>query len=333
MYDEETEKQAKANTSDLNEDLGQVEYLFSDKTGTLTRNEMIFKQFSINDKVYEEKSGKLYQIGSAKNLDIKSSEFGKFFELISLCHTVQIDLMDKTKFQASSPDEMCFVDFCHNLNIIFEGDRKTSSTSVNKTRTINFLNRRVNYEIMQILEFDSTRKRMSIIVKEENTNKYVLYCKGADSAILSKCKTGDIKTCEAHIKSFGQEGWRTLALGYRDLSEQEYEIYDRMLLDAYNDIENRNVKLAEVYEEIESNLNLVGATAIEDKLQEDVAITLKSLRQSGIKIWVLTGDKIETAINISHSCQHFTENMEKMFITSLRDIEEIKKRLQLYLDK
>lgn len=252
---------------------------------------------------------------------------------MSLCHTVQIDLMDKTKYQASSPDEMCFVDFLHNLGIIFEGDKKMNSNSKNKSRVINFQSSHKYYEILQILEFDSTRKRMSIIVKNNQTDSYVLFCKGADSAILSKCITGDVKTCEAHIKDFGSKGWRTLALALRELSREEYELCEKNLLDAYNDIENRNEKIAQVYDEIESNLILVGATAIEDKLQEDVSETLKSLRESGIKIWVLTGDKTETAINISTSCQHFPLSAEKLFLTSMDNIEEIKKHMHSYFEK
>lgn len=252
---------------------------------------------------------------------------------MSLCHTVQIDLIDKTKYQASSPDEMCFIDFLHNLGIIFEGDKKENSDSVNKSRTINFLSQKKSYEIKQIFEFDSTRKRMSIIVKSDQAGKYLLYCKGADSAVLSKCNVGDIKTCEAHIKDFGSKGWRTLALAYKQLSQQEYEECEKKIFEAYNDLENRNEKIALVYDEIESNLILVGATAIEDKLQEDVADTLKSLRESGIKIWVLTGDKIETAVNISTSCQHIPQSAEKIFLTSMIDIEEIKKHINLFLQK
>lgn len=242
-------------------------------------------------------------------------------------------MIDKSKYQASSPDEMCFVDFLHNLGIIFVGDRKMATNSINKSRVINFKSTFKYYEIMQILEFDSTRKRMSIIVKNNQTEKYILYCKGADSSILSKCKTGDIRTCEAHIKNFGSMGWRTLALAYRELSQEEYENCEKKLLSAFNDIENRNEKISLLYDEIESDLNLVGSTAIEDKLQEDVAETLKSLRQSGIKIWVLTGDKTETAINISTSCQHFPASAEKFFLTSMNEINEIKKHLKLYMEK
>ena len=136
MYDEETDQPAEANTSDLNEDLGQVEYLFSDKTGTLTQNVMIFKQFSIDDKIYEERNGRVYQVGSSQPIQLEvyypsfillkfvfsSNETFLFWqrepkvmqllELLSVCHTVQVNENSKEKFQASSPDEFCFVEFC-----------------------------------------------------------------------------------------------------------------------------------------------------------------------------------------------------------------------------
>ncbi len=64
MYDAKTNQPAKANTSDLNEDLGQIDYLFSDKTGTLTENEMIFKQFSLKNTIYESRNNSVFKLNS-----------------------------------------------------------------------------------------------------------------------------------------------------------------------------------------------------------------------------------------------------------------------------
>ena len=125
MYDPKTDQKAKVNTSDINEDLGQIEYLFSDKTGTLTENEMIFKQFSINGIIYEERNGLLYN-----NIDLyekpinifENKEILDIFEILCLCHTVQYDNSAENelhKYQASSPDELCFIQFCLKLGIIY----------------------------------------------------------------------------------------------------------------------------------------------------------------------------------------------------------------------
>ena len=274
----------------------------------------------------------------------------KFFECLSLCHTVQLDLTADVKFQASSPDEFSFVKFCekylyiilhyifkliffffkiNRVGIIFEGDLKSSTS--NPVRMVNFFGDQKKYELLHVLEFDSTRKRMSVILRSQQTNKLIVFCKGAEDSIFSICsKNGknNITECNQIINEFARNGWRTLALAYRYLNEEDYSNYDTLLNDAYNDLTNQEVKLKEVFEKIENNLELIGATAVEDRLQEDVASTLESLRQAGIKIWVLTGDKRETAINISNSCKHFANDMIKLISTDLDTFDDIKSRLK-----
>ncbi len=111
MYDAKTDQPAKANNSNLNEDLGQIDYLFSDKTGTLTENEMVFKQFSLEKRVYEYRAGRVYALDSEKPEALGSERFRRFFEVMCLCHTVQLDEQATPRYQASSPDEFSFVRF------------------------------------------------------------------------------------------------------------------------------------------------------------------------------------------------------------------------------
>lgn len=112
MYDENTNQAAKVNSTDLNEDLGQIEYLFSDKTGTLTENEMLFKHFCINGNVYEEKFGDIFSLNSQNIKSITNPKISKFLEALSICHTVQVDKTSAEKYNASSPDELSFIKFC-----------------------------------------------------------------------------------------------------------------------------------------------------------------------------------------------------------------------------
>lgn len=112
------------------------------------------------------------------------------------------------------------------------------------------------------------------------------------------------------------------------LDEGEYNQIDEMISKAYNDIINRKEALSACYEEVESGLELLAATAVEDKLQEEVSDTLEKLRKGGIKVWVLTGDKRETAINISNSCKHFTDSMIKLMLTDLKEQKNITARLE-----
>ena len=328
MYDSKTNEKAKVNTSDINEDLGQIEYLFSDKTGTLTENEMIFKQFSINGSIYEERNGLLYELNSNIPINIlENKDIFNLIQILCLCHTVQYN---NNKYQASSPDELCFIQFCLKLGIIYEGDYKDKDTN-KQIRCIKYLNKIIiKYEILDILEFDSTRKRMSIILKDLKLNKIYVLCKGAESFVINNCiNSNEFKEiCYSDINKFALNGWRTLALSMKEINENEYINNIKLNLNlAYNDILNRKDKILNIFNNIESNLTLIGATAIEDKLQDNVSDTLELIRQSGIKIWILTGDKKETAINISYSCKHFTQNMNKYILTDLNNLNDIKLEL------
>jgi phospholipid-translocating ATPase len=106
-----------------------------------------------------------------------------------------------------------------------------------------------------------------------------------------------------------------------------------MIEEANSDVLNRNTRLADVYKQIETKLTILGVTAVEDKLQEEVENTLSELRLAGIKIWVLTGDKLETAINISDSCHHFSPDMVKFVMKELKNPKEIQENLDIVKEK
>ena len=253
----------------------------------------------------------------------------KFFQVLCLCHTVQIDNQAKERYQASSPDEFSFVKYCIKLGIIYEGEDKDPDSSA-MIRKIIFKNSTLRFKVLQVFEFDSTRKRMSVILEDMQTNKIMLFCKGAETSIFPCCTKGDIQSCKDDIDKFAVQGWRTLALSYKYLSKTEYQSIENKLDDASNDVLNRERKLIKAFEDAESGLELIGASAVEDKLQEDVALTLETLRRAGIKIWVLTGDKRETAINISHSCKHFSDEMIKLPITDLTNADDIKAKIEMF---
>lgn len=252
-----------------------------------------------------------------------------FFQILSLCHTVHVDDSSPEKFQASSPDEFSFIKFCSEIGLEYQGEQKCAETST-ITRTIKYDNSIFKFMLLDILDFDSDRKRMSVIVKDMQDNKIVLLCKGAENSVFKCCISGNIQSCDADIKMFAKKGWRTLALAYRYLTEKEYESIKNILKRAYNDIINRKERVAQAFNEVESKLNLIGSTAVEDKLQEDVAFTLEELRRAGIKIWVLTGDKRETAINISYACKHFSNHMQKLLMTDIKNVDQIRKRIKFF---
>lgn len=250
--------------------------------------------------------------------------------MLSLCHTVQVDETAEEKYQASSPDEFSLIKFCARVGVVFEGDAKDPLDSGYMLRCVSYKDTMYKYQLLNVLEFDADRKRMSVIVRDLQDNRIMLLAKGAESSIFKICTSGDLDVADADIKSYAHNGWRTLAIAFKYMSESEYAQVDSMIKAAYNDIVHRKEELSRVYAEVEARLELIGSTAVEDKLQEDVADTLEKLRKGGIKIWVLTGDKTETAINISQSCKHFSDSMIKLKLTELKEPNDVKHRLRLF---
>lgn len=316
MYDEETDTPAMARTSNLNEELGQIKYIFSDKTGTLTRNVMTFRKCSIAGIVYgnnDESSDTFNDESLLKNLKenhVTAGEIDEFLTLMAVCHTV---IPEKTTdsslvYQASSPDEAALVKGACNLGYVF-------SSRTPDAVTIDLFGVEERYEILNVLEFTSDRKRMSVVVRTPS-GKIKLLCKGADTVIYERLEDSlqyrDITL--QHLEQFATLGLRTLCIATTEVNDEFYEEWKHTYYKASTSIQNREKKLEEAAELIERNLHLIGATAIEDKLQDGVPETIANLAKADIKIWVLTGDKQETAVNIGYSCQLLTQGMPLLVI-------------------
>lgn len=175
------------------------------------------------------------------------------------------------------------------------------------------------YKLLNTLEFSSARKRMSVIVSTEE-GRLFLFCKGADSVILERLSKDNSKACltntKCHIDEYSEAGLRTLALAYRELTEDEYVAWNMEYSAAKNSVHNdHDVAVEKASENIEKDLVLLGATAVEDRLQKGVPECIHKLAQAGIKIWILTGDKLETAVNIGYACNLLRKGMEEVYIT------------------
>ncbi|KAF8927612.1 hypothetical protein BGZ58_010284 [Dissophora ornata] len=323
MYYEKTDTPALARTSSLVEELGQIEYIFSDKTGTLTCNEMEFRQCSIAGLAYSDviEDGKQAHIEDGvevgvhdfKQLDANlrnhptSNVIDEFLTLLAVCHTVIPERQENNPseiiYQASSPDEGALVYGAAVMGYQFTTRRPRS---VNIQVGQNDL----EYEILNVCEFNSTRKRMSTIVRGPD-RKIKLYCKGADTVILERLGSENefVDATMQHLEDYATEGLRTLCVAMREIPEKEYQNWSQIYDRASTTIQNRSDELDKAAELIEKNLFLLGATAIEDKLQDGVPETINTLQQAGIKVWVLTGDRQETAINIGYSCKLIQEDM------------------------
>ncbi|CAI5652706.1 unnamed protein product [Oreochromis niloticus] len=317
MLYEPTNTPAMARTSNLNEELGQVKYIFSDKTGTLTCNVMQFKKCTIAGVAYGHSTQSSDEAGfndpnlleNLQNNHPTAAVILEFMTMMAICHTAVPEHMDGTIiYQAASPDEGALVRAARNLGFVFSG-RTPDSVIVEIVGT------EEKYELLHVLEFTSARKRMSVIMRTPS-GKIRLYCKGADTVIYdrladsSRYKEITLK----HLEQFATEGLRTLCFAVADVSESSYQQWLEIHHRACTSLRNRALKLEESYELIEKNLQLLGATAIEDKLQDKVPETIETLMKADIKIWILTGDKQETAINIGHSCKLLTKNMGMIVI-------------------
>ncbi|OJJ50555.1 hypothetical protein ASPZODRAFT_54615 [Penicilliopsis zonata CBS 506.65] len=329
IYYDKTDTPATCRTSSLVEELGQIEYIFSDKTGTLTCNMMEFKQCSISgiqygDDVPEERraagddpvDGGIFDFKQLKqNLASHPSRdvIHQFLTLLATCHTVIPERSDSSsdqiKYQAASPDEGALVEGAADLGYRFT-NRKPRSVIFNAG------GQEIEYELLAVCEFNSTRKRMSTIFRCPD-GKIRIYCKGADTVILERLHA-DNPTVEAtlqHLEDYASEGLRTLCLAMREVPEEEfqqwYQIYDKAATTVSG---NRAEELDKAAELIEKDFYMLGATAIEDRLQDGVPDTIHTLQSAGIKIWVLTGDRQETAINIGMSCKLISEDMTLLII-------------------
>ena len=455
MFDESSNTPMEARTSTINEDLGQISHIFSDKTGTLTNNTMVFRKMSVagiawfhgidlKDATTEAKAnspGHCPKVhGTTELLDYlrtmthtDPSRAIRFFLLsIALCHTSTTEAREdgSTDFQSTSPDELALLHAAKALGYILtrnhSGNMTIEVASNNDTKepTIE------EYQVLQVLEFSSKRKRMSILVRMPD-DRICVICKGADSTVTQLLKLSSLATektlkvqqradfrksmeaqevirrkseqqarknsmtrpslnlgrpslggigrpslsanrlepirgelatrlkyqdprkstglegrlkspqlssispmqqmnahntinqsnnrlddknfdldeetiyerCFQHVEDFATEGLRTLLYGYKYVSEEDYTQWKTTYDEASTSLIDRQVKLETAAAQIEQNLELLGATAIEDKLQEGVPSTIDQLRRANIKIWMLTGDKRETAVNIGRSCR------------------------------
>ncbi|KAM3936525.1 phospholipid-transporting ATPase IK-like [Leptodactylus fuscus] len=338
MYHAESDSPAQAKGNNLCDLLGQIDFIFTDKTGTLTQNVMTFKKCCIGQKIfgttsnkekehqevsfawnkYADKSFRFYDQSLCKEIKERQNPLlHEFFKAISLCHTVMTDNNKEGMlvYKSASPDEEALVTAARNFGYIFLSRTQDSITVIE-------LGEKRTYDILALLDFSSSRKRMSILVKNEE-GKIFLYTKGADSVILKRldprCETDTFMDV---LDQFAEETLRTLCLAYKEVEEHDYMTWKLSHHEASVTLNNREDSLEKVYDDMENNLQLLGATAIEDKLQDGVPETIQLLKDGNMKVWMLTGDKQETAVNIAFSCNLLSNDMEIVEENDLRYLLE-----------
>ena len=347
----------KPNSFCINEELGLINYVFTDKTGTLTCNKMQFKYCVIGDRCYHMLYSKEEKIESdfdkkeniipfnlnemyiKRKFSVNANKFENFkivsddnqslcldledlntiiteyWHALALCNdcSVQVNENGEKEYIGMSPDSIELVKAAVN-----QGYQLLPSESTKIKRVLVGLEnedkkRYENIELLHILPFSSDRKRESVIVRYNN-NLIRMYIKGADSVIeerLHKNSNKDIlNKCKYYVDYFSSQGFRTLFVGMKILSEQEYEHFNQEIYRANIALSDRDKLINQIYDRIEQNFYILGATVVEDKLQDEVPETIKNFRLSGMKVWMLTGDKMNTAYNIGISCNLISTTMK-----------------------
>lgn len=321
---------AEVRTSSLNEEVGVVSYVLTDKTGTLTANMMEFRHLAVNESVLSvAELGELVSPTSLSSSNASTDSVGgdtddaaqamRALRLLALCHSVVPDVAadGSVSMQASSPDEAALVAAATAAGVEFVARNSRSLR-------IEVHGRVEEYELLAALEFDSTRKRMSVILRCPDGRARV-YCKGADTVIFERLaapgREAVIATANRHLHAFAVEGLRTLCLAVGEVTESRLESWlARYRLALGSSTADREAVQARLADEMERDLAFVGTTAVEDRLQDGVPATLRALERAGVRVWMMTGDKLETALNIGLSCGLLNDDMD-VIVLSESDLE------------
>jgi phospholipid-transporting ATPase len=376
FYSNYRKKFTKVNTISVVEELGEINFVFSDKTGTLTMNKMEMKNCIIGNRCFEISNDNLpnkaknnskgitemnenflfnltkqeldenYPIWQHSGLKVECEtneniffcfnkksdlvkEFWKALALANECTATQSS--GNLEYIGTSPDDIVLVSAAAKHGVALQKLDKASS------RKLKILEEDQEFEILNTFEFSSERKKLSVIVRDKDQIK--LFIKGADSELKKIMSPNSYKDfndeCEYYTDFFSKKGLRTLFVGMKLLDEQDYQKWKIVWDQANRNLINKETEVRNAQMMIEKDIFLLGATVVEDKLQEGIPETISDLRDAGIKVWMLTGDKMDTAYNISISCNMIHNNNYTFFANGEKGetFSMLKTNFEQYMNK
>ena len=376
LYCKSKQNFCKAKNVSINEELGNVNFIFSDKTGTLTMNQLQFKYCIIRHECYESvdilgvikknhrmssnisisrsitvnkmpRISNLFNEGYFSDLLRKKQEkiqeyedngktlidnnqiifkaqleneifyIKEFFTALAITNECMVtNNKGEVKYIGTSPDDLELVKAAAKQGF------KLVHTSFDR-KTVIIRGKTVSFEILNTLNFSSERKRMSIIFRDQE-GKIKIYTKGADSEIIKRLSQKSLKTecfkkISNDIEYFSNLGYRTLMIAYREINENDFNKWrENLHLDDLN-IQKKHKIIEKYYDLIEKRFEILGATIVEDKLQDKVPETIKEIKSAGIRFWVLTGDKMSTAESIGFSCNLLSKEQQIFKLSFIQD--------------
>lgn len=231
----------------------------------------------------------------------------------------------KVVYQASSPDEVALVKWTEEVGLAVI-KRDLSSISLRSPN-----GQIIKYSVLQLFPFTSESKRMGIIVKDCNTGEITFYLKGADVVMISIVQY--TYWLEEECGNMAREGLRTLVVAKKNLTEEQYIDFENKYKSARLSLADRGSRVAAVMDGLEREMELLCVTGVEDKLQENVRPTLELIRNAGVKVWMLTGDKLETATCIAKSSRLVSRSQELYVFTPVETRSDAHQQLNTFRKK
>lgn len=342
-------------TTDINEELGQVEVIFSDKTGTLTKNKMILRTCFIDGVVVQGIGAKEGELDLKRLIEaayIKGDQSNSYSELVSssisgdkvlgllkdfiinllLNNEIIVSGTKKKEFQSLSPDEIAFVEalYQNGIELTTSSDKKKTISYKNDGKTVS-----ASFKIHAMLRFSADRKRMSVVCEDES-GRFLLLSKGADSKMVTfadESKSSEmLSQMDDNLSKFASNGNRTLVFVSRELSKSQFKEFKAKYDEAQVSLSNREQSIEKAFECIETDMDVLGCTAVEDPLQDGVPEAVNKLVSAGIEVIVLTGDKKETAVAIGKQANIVRES-STLLIVEAQSSKRVRNEMQENLDK